>query len=92
MAAPKEFSGKLGDAFPNIEAPSTFGDLKLHDYWGDGWVSQCSDRGTPSFCLSASAAPQLIRAATFSALCGSTDRLDTAPVGHVGLEPASGAA
>jgi hypothetical protein len=37
MAAPKEFSGKLGDAFPNIEAPSTFGDLKLHDYWGDGW-------------------------------------------------------
>ena len=37
MAAPKEFSGKLGDDFPNIEAPSTFGDLKLHDYWGDGW-------------------------------------------------------
>ena len=37
MAAPKEFSGKLGDEFPNIEAPSTFGDLKLHDYWGAGW-------------------------------------------------------
>ena len=37
MAAQKEFSGKLGDDFPNIEAPSTQGDLKLHDYWGDGW-------------------------------------------------------
>ena len=35
--AQKDFTGKLGDEFPNIEAPSTFGDIKLHDYWGDGW-------------------------------------------------------
>ena len=37
MAASKEFSGKLGDEFPNIEAPSTYGDLNLHEYWGHGW-------------------------------------------------------
>ena len=28
---------KLGDDFPNLEVASTFGDLKIHDYWGDSW-------------------------------------------------------
>eukprot|EP01047_Picozoa_sp_COSAG01_P017443 COSAG01_NODE_924_length_12710_cov_10.895567_7_plen_190_part_00 len=28
---------RLGDDFPNIEADSTIGPLRIHEYWGDGW-------------------------------------------------------
>ena len=93
--AQKEFSGKLGDEFPNIEAPSTFGDLKLHDYWGHGWGEQSASPRTLPACSAPVIpgrlrllAPQTIHAAFFSHVC---QPAAPAPVAPVGLEPASAA-
>jgi alkyl hydroperoxide reductase subunit AhpC len=30
-------SMKLGDTFPALVAPSTMGELNLHEFWGEGW-------------------------------------------------------
>ena len=56
--ARQEFGGKLGEEFPNIEAPSTFGVIKLHDYWGDGWGEQLAPISARSEPLSATAVHQ----------------------------------